>query len=226
MEHFGVEALYTPTIQPYIAMTMKLVQFLMVTILVLASATYKRVLASDPDIVSDYVLPENSTSVDATYFTFTGFRTIFEHVPKAFNTAKASIVEFPALNGQSVSYAVLQLPPQTLLPPHTRPDATGLLFLLDGSLEVGLIDTKNNLYTQKLQAGDMFVFPKGLIHYQYNADSQLPATAIAAFGSASARTVAVPPSVFASGIDDVILAKSFKTDVDTIRKINAGWPHY
>ncbi|KAM5554391.1 hypothetical protein ABKV19_022665 [Rosa sericea] len=132
------------------------------------------------------------------------------------------MVEFPALNGQSVSYAVLQLPPQTLLPPHTRPDATGLLFLLDGSLEVGLIDTKNNLYTQKLQAGDMFVFPKGLIHYQYNTDSQLPATAIAAFGSASARAVAVPPSVFASGIDDVILAKSFKTDVDTIKKIKAG----
>jgi hypothetical protein len=93
---------------------------------------------------------------------------------------------------------------------------------LDGSLEVGLIDTKNVLYTQKLQAGDMFVFPKGLIHYQYNTDPQLPATAIAAFGSASARAVAVPPSVFASGIDDVILAKSFKTDVDTIKMFKAG----
>ncbi|KAL6124599.1 hypothetical protein ACLB2K_077111 [Fragaria x ananassa] len=132
------------------------------------------------------------------------------------------MVEFPALNGQSVSYAVLQFPPQTLLPPHTRPDAAGLLFLLDGSLKVGLIDTKNNLYTNKLQAGDMFVFPKGLIHYQYNSHHQTPATAIAAFGSASARAVAVPSSVFTSGIGDVILAKSFKTDVDTIKKIKAG----
>ncbi|XP_024161429.2 germin-like protein 9-3 [Rosa chinensis] len=201
---------------------MRLVQLLMMTILVLALATSKRVLASDPDILSDFLLPQNSSTVDASFFTFTGFRGIFDQAPKTLKTTKASMVEFPALNGQSVSYAVLQLPPQTLFPPHTRPDATGLLFLLDGSLEVGLIDTKNNLYTQKLQAGDMFVFPKGLIHYQYNTDSQLPATAIAAFGSASARAVAVPPSVFASGIDDVILAKSFKTDVDTIKKIKAG----
>lgn len=203
-------------------MTMRLVQLLMMTILVLALATSKRVLASDPDILSDFLLPQNSSTVDASFFTFTGFRGIFDQAPKTLKTTKASMVEFPALNGQSVSYAVLQLPPQTLFPPHTRPDATGLLFLLDGSLEVGLIDTKNNLYTQKLQAGDMFVFPKGLIHYQYNTDSQLPATAIAAFGSASARAVAVPPSVFASGIDDVILAKSFKTDVDTIKKIKAS----
>lgn len=201
---------------------MRSVQSLMMTTLVLALATSKTVLASDPDILSDYVLPQNSTSVDASFFTFTGFRGIFDQAPKTVKTTKASMVEFPALNGQSVSYAVLQLPPQTLLPPHTRPDAAGLLFLLDGSLEVGLIDTKNNLYTKKLQAGDIFIFPKGLIHYQYNTDSQLPATAIAAFGSASARAVAVPPSVFASGIDDVILAKSFKTDIDTIRKIKAG----
>ncbi|KAL6130470.1 hypothetical protein ACLB2K_068849 [Fragaria x ananassa] len=194
----------------------------MMTTLVLALATSKTVLASDPDILSDYVLPQNSTSVDASFFTFTGFRGIFDQAPKTVKTTKASMVEFPALNGQSVSYAVLQLPPQTLLPPHTRPDAARLLFLLDGSLEVGLIDTKNNLYTKKLQAGDIFIFPKGLIHYQYNTDSQLPATAIAAFGSASARAVAVPPSVFASGIDDVILAKSFKIDIDTIRKIKAG----
>ncbi|KAK9911310.1 hypothetical protein M0R45_035227 [Rubus argutus] len=204
------------------AMTMRLVQRLMMIILGIALATSKRVLASDPDILSEYILPQNSTTVDATFFTYTGLRGIFDQAPETFKTTKASMVEFPALNGQSVSYAVLQLPPSTLFPPHTRPDATGLLFLLDGSLEVGLIDTKNVLYTQKLQAGDMFVFPKGLIHYQYNTDPQLPATAIAAFGSASARAVAVPPSVFASGIDDVILAKSFKTDVDTIKMFKAG----
>lgn len=203
-------------------MTMRLVQLLMMIILVLALATSRRVLASDPDILSDYILPQNSTTVNATFFTYPGLRGIFDQAPETFKTTKASMVEFPALNGQSVSYAVLQLPPSTLFPPHTRPDATGLLFLLEGSLEVGLIDTKNVLYTQKLQAGDMFVFPKGLIHYQYNTDPQYPATAIVAFGSASARAVAVPPSVFASGIDDVILAKSFKTDVDTIKKIEAG----
>ncbi|KAK9911308.1 hypothetical protein M0R45_035225 [Rubus argutus] len=201
---------------------MRLVRLMMIIILVLALATSKRVLASDPDILSDYIFPQNSTVVDATYFTHTGLRGIFDQTPETFRATKASLAEFPALNGQSVSYAVLQFPPSTLFPPHTRPDAAGLLFLLAGSLEVGLVDTKNVLYTQTLQPGDMFIFPKGLIHYQCNSDPQIPATAIAAFGSASARAVTVPPSVFASGIDDVILAKSFKTDVDTIKKIKAG----
>ncbi|KAM1285044.1 hypothetical protein ACFX2J_027661 [Malus domestica] len=53
--------------------------------------------------------------------------------------------------------------------------------------------------------------------------SQLPATAIAAFGSASARAVTVVPSVFGTGIDGVILAKSFKTHVGTIEKIKTGF---
>ncbi|ONI22155.1 hypothetical protein PRUPE_2G110800 [Prunus persica] len=166
-------------------------------------------LASDPDIISDFIVPPNFNGmIDGSLFTFTGFRGIFDQAPKTFKGSKASLVEIPALNGQSVSYAVLQFPPNTLFPPHTRPDATGLLFLVDGSLE--------------LQTGDLFIFPKGLVHYQYNSDPQLPATAIAAFGSASARAVTVPPAVFTTGIDDAILAKSFNTDVGTTEKIKAG----
>ncbi|KAF5195419.1 germin-like protein 9-3 [Thalictrum thalictroides] len=68
----------------------------------------------------------------------------------------------------------------------------------------------------------MFIFPKGLVHYQYNANPTDPATAISAFGSANAGAVSVPLSVFSTGIDDDILAKAFKTDVATIQKIKAG----
>jgi hypothetical protein len=55
----------------------------------------------------------------------------------------------------------------------------------------------------------MFVFPKGLVHYQSNANANAknPATAISAFGNANAGTVSVPSTVFATGIDDNILAK-------------------
>ena len=75
------------------------------------------------------------------------------------------MAEFPALNGQSVSIAVLQYPAGSVNPPHTHPHSAELLFLLDGALEVGFVDTTNKLFTQTLQAGDMFVFPKGLVHY-------------------------------------------------------------
>lgn len=132
------------------------------------------------------------------------------------------MAELPALNGQSVSYAVLQYPAGSVNPPHTHPRSAELLFLVDGSLEVGFVDTTNKLFTQKLQVGDLFVFPKGLIHYQYNSDAKNSAIAVSAFGSANAGTLSIPNTVFTTGIDDGILAKSFKTDVATIQVIQAG----
>nr|GEX26286.1 germin-like protein 9-3 [Tanacetum cinerariifolium] len=141
---------------------------------------------------------------------------------KTLNILKASMTEFPALNGQSVSYAVLDFPPGSVNPPHTHPRASELLLLVGGSLQVGFIDTTNKLFNQTLQTGDMFVFPKGLVHFQYNCDPKDNALAVSAFGSANAGTVSVPNSVFNTSIDDGVLAKSFKTDVLTIQKIKAG----
>ncbi|XP_022753756.1 germin-like protein 9-3 [Durio zibethinus] len=193
-------------------------------ILLLSSfAIVQMVLAGDPDILTDFIVPLNQNKVDGNFFTFTGMRVLVnEGYPTNFTVLKASMVEFPALNGQSVSYAVLQYPAGTLNPPHTHPRSAELLFLVYGNLEVGFVDTTNKLFTQSLQVGDMFIFPKGLVHYQYNADPKNPAMAISAFGSANAGTVSLPKTLFATDIDDTILAKSFKTDVVTIQALKAG----
>nr|GEY27844.1 hypothetical protein [Tanacetum cinerariifolium] len=79
--------------------------------------------------------------------------------PTTFEVSKASMAEFPALNG---------------------------------SLEVGFVDTTNKLFTQTLQEGDIFVFPKALVHFQFNNDAKNPVVALSAFGSANAGTVSVP----------------------------------
>ncbi|XP_074325498.1 germin-like protein 9-3 [Apium graveolens] len=194
-----------------------------VFLLVSAFAVIEIAMAGDPDILTDFVVPANLTSVDGNFFTFTGLRVLVGgQTPPGFKIFKASMAEFPALNGQSVSYAALQFPAGTTNPPHTHPRASELLFVVDGTLEVGLIDTTNKLYTRTLQTGDMFVFPKGLVHFQYNADPKKSVLAISSFGSSSAGTVSVPSTVFATGIDDNILALSFKSDVATIQKIKAG----
>ncbi|XP_068661083.1 germin-like protein 9-3 [Aristolochia californica] len=191
--------------------------------LVATLATSLVARASDPDLTSDFLLPANVTVVDENFFTFTGFRVLNDaEPPKAFAVTKASKAEFPALNGQSVSYAALAFPAGSVNPPHTHPRSAELLFLVYGSLDVGFVDTTGKLYAQSLQAGDMFVFPKGLVHYQLNGDAKNPALALSAFGSASAGTVSVPSTLFGSGIDDNVLAKSFKTDVATIQKLEAG----
>ncbi|KAL4636982.1 hypothetical protein ACB092_03G048200 [Castanea dentata] len=149
-------------------------------------------IVGDPDIISDFIVPTNVTAID-----FTGMRTLVRSGPPTntttFTAWKASMAEFPTLNGQ-----------------------------IQGTLQVGLIDTTNKLYTQILQAGDMFVFPKGLVHYQYNPDAQTPAIAIAAFGSSNPGSVLVPKALFNTDIDDIVLAKSFKRDVATIQALKAS----
>ncbi|KAM5585048.1 germin-like protein 9-3 [Rosa sericea] len=191
--------------------------------LLISSFAIIQMAMADPDIISDFITPTPNATVNANYFTFTGMRALVGGTPPTtFTVLKATLAEFPALFGQSVSYAVLQFPSGTVNPLHTHPRFAELLFLVDGTLEVGFVDTKNNLFTQTIQAGDLFVFPKGLVHYQYNADAQNPALAISAFGSASAGTVSVPPTLFTTNIDDNVLALSLKTDVATVQKLKAG----
>ncbi|XVF70552.1 hypothetical protein PTKIN_Ptkin11bG0170800 [Pterospermum kingtungense] len=204
------------------AMTVKQQFFLVVLVLGFPFLA----IGGDPDILTDFVVPvgTNNSLLDGKFFTYTGMRSLVTSPPPTnFSVTKATMAEFPALNGQSVSYAVLQYSAGSVNPPHTHPRAAELLFLTYGTLEVGFVDTTNKLFTQTLQAGDMFVFPKGLVHYQFNCDEKDFAIAISAFGSAAAGTVSVPSTLFATYIDDQILAKSFKTDVATIQKLKAGF---
>lgn len=63
------------------------------------------------------------------------------------------------------------------------------------------------------------MFPKGLVHFKVNKDAKYPALAISAFGSANPGTVAIQKALFDSGIETDVLAKSFKTDPETIEKL-------
>ncbi|KAI5058742.1 hypothetical protein GOP47_0026912 [Adiantum capillus-veneris] len=96
----------------------------------------------------------------------------------------ANNVTFPALHPQGLSMARIDYAPKGLNPPHTHPNVTELLFLAQGSLLVGFIEPINNtLYQQNLYAGELFVFPRGVVHFQLNVDRDHPATAICAFNS-------------------------------------------
>ncbi|XWS66650.1 hypothetical protein CRYUN_Cryun05aG0218800 [Craigia yunnanensis] len=178
------------------------------------------VYASETDLKVDSVLSPNFTAVDAN-FSHTTFRVLIgADLPTAFEIMKVSEAEFPALNAQGVSYAVQQFPSGSLNPVHSHPHAAELIFLLIGSLEVGFVDAENVLLFQTLQAGDLFIFPKGVVHYQYNY-GQDPTFAISAFGGANARTITTPGSVFSTNIKDDIIAKSFRIDISTVHKIKA-----
>nr|POF08918.1 germin-like protein 9-3 [Quercus suber] len=107
--------------------------------LVLAFITLHMVTTGDADITSDFLVRPNVTKVDSNFFTFTSMRTLLKaNPPTTFKITKASLAEFPALNGQSISFAVLQYPAGSVNPPHTHPRSAELLFLLDGALEVAI----------------------------------------------------------------------------------------
>ncbi|CAN6557265.1 unnamed protein product [Malus baccata var. baccata] len=157
--------------------------------------------AGDPDIITDFIVPAKANgTVDGNLYI--GFRVLVgEAPPTAFKAMKASLAEFPTLNGQSVSYAVLQFP--------------------NGTSGEARISRGGEVELKRVQ-GDLFVFPKGLAHFQYNADIENPALAISTFGSANAGTVSFPSTLFATGIEDNVLAVSFKTDMSTIQKLKVG----
>lgn len=196
--------------------------FLLLFLQLLSIVTPRAVLANDPDITSDFILTSNYTSLDGDFFTYSGFRGMLDKIPESFTVTRAGMAEFPALSGEGVSFSAHHFPPGGINPLHTHPRAAELLILLQGVLEVGFVDTKNVLYTQYLRVGDMFLFPKGLVHFQHNRNHKNPAIAISAFGSANPGTVSVPLSIFSAGIGDEVLAKSFNTNVDTVKKIKAG----
>ncbi|KAH9321417.1 hypothetical protein KI387_016056, partial [Taxus chinensis] len=175
--------------------------------------------AADPDILTDFVTGSGSVIVDENFFTFRGFREIGNNNLTGQATAKvtkAAMAEFPGVTGLGVSMAVLQFPAGGVNPPHTHPRGSELLLVLYGTLEVGFVDTTGKLFTQTLEGGDVFIFPKGLLHFQLNKFDNDEAIAISGFGSANAGTVSVPTTLFASGISDDVLVKSFKTDYKTV----------
>ncbi|XP_057829832.2 germin-like protein 9-3 [Cryptomeria japonica] len=182
------------------------------------------IYASDPDILTDFtILVWQFSNLTGSYFTFKGFRDVgTNNLTGPVKVTKAVAAEFPALNGLGVSMAMLQFPVGGVNPPHTHPRASELLYLVDGSLLVGMVDTTAKLFTQNLTKGDLFVFPKGLLHYQLNADATYKALVVSAFRSANAGTMSVPSTLFTTGIPDDVLAKSFKTNTQAIELLKSG----
>ncbi|KAK9999627.1 hypothetical protein SO802_019230 [Lithocarpus litseifolius] len=105
-------------------------------LLISSFAIIQMAIARDPDILTtDFIVLPKVTDVNGDFFTFTGMRALLGGFPIVFKVTKASLAEFLALNGQSVSYAVLKFLADTTNPTHTYPRASELLFLTKGTLQ-------------------------------------------------------------------------------------------
>lgn len=120
-----------------------------------------------------------------------------------FNVSVTTVSNLPGLNTLGLSMARIDIGPDGLVPLHSHPRATELTIVLKGSIRVGFVDTSSREFSTELRAGDSFVFPKGLLHYLYNSDSDDAAVTVSGFSSqnpglqmaSSAAAVATNPEL-------------------------------
>ena len=73
------------------------------------------------------------------------------------------------LNTLGIFLACLDFVPYGLNSPHNHPRNTKHLVVKDGTFLVGFVTSNpNKLFTKVLNKGYFFIFPIGLIHFQFN----------------------------------------------------------
>ncbi|KAL9280719.1 putative germin-like protein subfamily 2 member 5 [Arabidopsis thaliana] len=161
---------------------------------------------------------KDSTQITPEDFYFKGLANI-----AATNTSTGSVVtganveKLPGLNTLGLSMSRIDYAPNGLNPPHVHPRASEIIFVLEGQLYVGFVTTAGKLIAKNLNKGDVFTFPKGLIHFQKNIANS-PASVLAAFDSQLPGTQSLVASLFGALPDD-ILAKSFQLKHKQVKKI-------
>ncbi|XP_022852525.1 germin-like protein subfamily T member 1 [Olea europaea var. sylvestris] len=138
------------------------------------------------------------------------------------NVTQANVVAFPGLNTLGISMNRVDIAPGGINPPHSHPRATETGVLINGKLLVGLITTGNVFYSKILSPGQMFVIPKGLVHFQMNVGEEKALT-FTAFNSHLPGAVVVPTNLFASkpSVPDGVLTKAFQVDKRVIDEIKS-----
>ncbi|XP_077239925.1 germin-like protein 5-1 [Tasmannia lanceolata] len=201
-------------------------------LLALVSATR----AADPDMLQDLCVAnagagvkingfacKDATSVNGTDFFFAGLAN-----PGPTNNTFGSLVtaanveKIPGLNTLGVSMSRIDYAPSGLNPPHTHPRATEIVFVLDGQLDVGFITTANVLISKTIKKGEIFVFPRGLVHFQKN-NGNVSAAVIAAFNSQFPGTQSIGIALFAATppVPDNVLTKAFQVGTKEVEKIKS-----
>lgn len=220
------------------------IQNVLLATLLLLSACPSRVqftAASDEDPLQDFCVaqrPGNTTTttsinglpckplanVTSSDFKFSGLaapgNTSASRLGAAVTPAFAA--QFPGLNTLGIAVARVDFAPGGLNPPHSHPRATELLFLVQGELDVGFVSSNGNaFFRQTIHAGDLFVFPRGLLHYQKNIGTTA-AWAIAALNSQNPGAQQAAAALFRSPLPSDVLQKTFNIDARSVEFLEAS----
>ncbi|XP_047067394.1 putative germin-like protein 2-1 [Lolium rigidum] len=210
-------------------------RFFLLAVLV-ASASHA--FASDPSMLQDFCVADKTSQVLVNGFACKDPKSVsvedffFSGLHMTGNTSNkqgsavtgVNVAQIAGLNTLGVSLARVDYAPYGQNPPHIHPRATEILTVLEGSLYVGFVTSNpdNKLFAKVLSKGDVFVFPQGSIHFQFNYGTN-SAVALAALSSMNPGVITIGNAVFGSepAISGDILAKAFQVDKMVVDRIQA-----
>ncbi|KAK6288993.1 hypothetical protein POUND7_000534 [Theobroma cacao] len=145
--------------------------------------------------------------------------------PVGSTVTPVNVAQIPGLNTLGISLVRIDYAPNDgLNPPHTHPRATEILVVLEGTLYVGFVTSNpdNRLITKILYPGDVFVFPIGLIHFQFNV-GKTNAVAFAALSSQNPGVITIANAVFGVNppINPDVLVKAFQLDKNVVKNLQS-----
>ncbi|KAJ7545070.1 hypothetical protein O6H91_09G105900 [Diphasiastrum complanatum] len=194
-------------------------------------------LAADEDPLQDFCVADltsqinvngfvckDPSAVKADDFTFTGFRNAANvtNTTNGFVPTPAFVQQLPGLNTLGLSILRSDFAPDGLNGPHVHPRASELFLVVQGKIEVGFVTSNNTLFSQTLEQGDVFIIPRGLVHFQHNIGGTA-AVAFAVFNSQNSGVERLQNTLFGSGIPDAVLQKTFQLDVAIIDQLKKAF---
>lgn len=135
------------------------------------------------------------------------------------------MTEYPALNTQGISHVRLDFEVGGVIPPHTHPLATETIFVVEGSIFTGFVSHDNVLYSRTLQKGHVFLFPRGLLHFQMNVGDG-PAVAFNSFNGQMPALLMAANQLLATNISTTVLTKSLGASDAAVNALTAALPRY
>eukprot|EP00249_Psilotum_nudum_P034385 c5337_g1_i2 orf=121-804(+) len=184
-------------------------------LILVLDASIMPVRASDPDPVTDFN--------EETYVSGFTFKDIFKngdvlHGPGG-TRATLNPRIYPAMMSQGITYVRFQMVPCGIDLPHTHPRASEMLTLIEGGpLQVGFVDTEGNAHIDILNPGDIVIFPRGLLHFEFNVGSET-AHYLSALGSQNPGTLAAAGALF--NLPARALASALNQRIADVLQINS-----
>jgi quercetin dioxygenase-like cupin family protein len=119
----------------------------------------------------------------------------------------ATVLEYPALNTLGISHVRLDFGIGGVVPPHTHPLSSETLIVVQGSIFTGFVSFDGVLYAETLQQGDIYIFPKGTLHFQINVGTG-PAISFNSLNSQAPGFLVAANQLLLSNIPAAVLESS------------------